>query len=120
MSEWLTAMQLQAYVSAFTQNDITGTILLDINLEDLDYMSITALGHRKAILKGVEELRKNKRFVEDRASNTTTAAAAASTIHRTRSNPHIGAGPVDGSSPKPSSVTVVIMDELMKHASSGS
>ena len=77
-------------------------------------MSITALGHRKAILKGVEDLRKNKRFVEDRASNT--AAAATSTIQRTRSNPHIGAGQVDASSTKPTSITMV-MDELMMHAS---
>jgi hypothetical protein len=97
-------------------------ILLDINLEDLDYMSITALGHRKAILKGVEDLRKKKRFVEDRASrgdtasNTVAAVAATSTIQRTRSNPHIGAGPVDGSSTKPTSITMV-MAELMMHAS---
>jgi len=113
VSEWLTAIQLQAYISTFTQNDINGAILLDINLEDLDYMSITALGHRKAILKGVEDLRKNKRFVEDRASNT---AAATSTIQRTRSNPHIGAGPVDASSTKSTSITMV-MDKLMMHAS---
>lgn len=86
-------------------------------------MSITALGHRKAILKGVEDLRKNKRFVEDRANRSDTAsntvavaAVATSTIQRTRSNPHIGAGPVDGSSTKPTSITMV-MDELMMHAS---
>jgi len=82
-------------------------------------MSITALGHRKAILKGVEDLRKNKRFVEDKASRSDTAsntAAATSTIQRTRSNPHIGAGQVDASSTKSTSITMV-MDKLMIHAS---
>lgn len=29
---------------------------MDISLEDLDYMGITILGHRKTILKGIEEI----------------------------------------------------------------
>ena len=30
-------------------------------LDDLDYMGVTVLAHRKLILKGIEDLRKNKR-----------------------------------------------------------
>lgn len=47
----------------FITNEINGNILLDITLEDLDYMGITALGHRKTILKGAEDLRVNRRML---------------------------------------------------------
>ena len=47
----------------FILNEINGNILLDITLEDLDYMGITALGHRKTILKGAEDLRVNRRML---------------------------------------------------------
>lgn len=119
VSEWLMAMQLQQYVNAFAQNDINGTILLDINLEDLDYMSITVLGHRKAILKGVEDLRRNKRFVEASRGDDTTAhgdavvgtqhasMASLNSIQRTKSNPQIGGGSVDASS-KTTSVNAMV------------
>jgi hypothetical protein len=38
---------LAQYVSIFAANQISGPVLLDISLEDLDYMEIKALGHRK-------------------------------------------------------------------------
>jgi len=50
-------------VEAFILNEINGNILLDITLEDLDYMGITVLGHRKIILKGAEDLRVNRRVL---------------------------------------------------------
>jgi len=59
---WLTAVQLPQYASAFADNEINGSILLDVTLDDLDYMKISILGHRKVLLKGVEDLRKNKRY----------------------------------------------------------
>lgn len=51
---------LTQYVDVFTANQISGPVLLDISLEDLDYMEVKALGHRKVILKGIEDLRQNK------------------------------------------------------------
>ena len=57
---WLQSMMLQQYCAVFTSNEITGPILLDISLEDLDYMGISILGHRKILLRGIEDLRKNK------------------------------------------------------------
>ena len=56
-------MNLHQYIDAFILNEINGIILLDITLEDLDYMGITALGHRKTILKGAEDLRVHRRVV---------------------------------------------------------
>jgi hypothetical protein len=70
VSAWLAAVQLPQYAAAFAQNEISGSILLDITLEDLDYMSVTVLGHRKTILKGVEDLRKSKRFTGDIAGKS--------------------------------------------------
>ena len=59
--EWISFLNLSQYADVFKANEIAGPILLDISLEDLDYMDIKVLGHRKLILKGIEDLRKNKR-----------------------------------------------------------
>lgn len=64
VGEWLTSMLLQEHVQSFANNAISGAILLDVSLEDLDYMNITVLAHRKVILKGIEDLRKNKRVTK--------------------------------------------------------
>ena len=60
--EWLTFAQLGEYSASFRANEITGPLLLDMALDDLDYMGVTKLGHRKIILKSIEDLRKNKRI----------------------------------------------------------
>jgi hypothetical protein len=61
VSDWLRSVRLDSYVSSFAVNEISGPVLLDIGLDDLDYMGVTVLAHRKLILKGIEDLRKNKR-----------------------------------------------------------
>ena len=61
MGEWLQSIRLDTYAASFAVNEISGQVLLDISLDDLDYMDVTILGHRKLILKGIEDLRKNKR-----------------------------------------------------------
>jgi hypothetical protein len=57
---WLEKLDssLNPYVPVFVGNEITGKVLLELSLDDLDYMEIKALGHRKIILKAVEELRR--------------------------------------------------------------
>lgn len=47
VGDWLQSMMLAQYVPIFAANQISGPVLLDISLEDLDYMEIKALGHRK-------------------------------------------------------------------------
>lgn len=59
--DWLHAVLLTQYAPLFESNEINGPILLEISLEDLDYMGMTILGHRKVLLKGIEDLRKNRR-----------------------------------------------------------
>ena len=60
VTEWLGSKNLSQYAPNFLQNEINGSVLMDISLEDLDYMGITILGHRKTILKGIEEISSGK------------------------------------------------------------
>ncbi|CAN0085135.1 unnamed protein product [Ectocarpus sp. 8 AP-2014] len=55
---WLDSLGLEKYKSVFQQNEISGTILLEVGLDDLDYMDVRVLAHRKRILKGIEDLRR--------------------------------------------------------------
>ena len=48
------ALKLERYIDSFVQNEISGSVLLDVGQDDSDYMSITVLGHRKTILKEIE------------------------------------------------------------------
>ena len=58
---WLTSLNLTAYGNKFAENEIYGEILLDLGLDDLDYMGIKVLAHRKKLLKGIEELKRRGR-----------------------------------------------------------
>ena len=61
VGEWLRSISLDQYLSSFISNEISGLILLDLGLDDLDYLGVVILAHRKLILKAVEDLRKYKR-----------------------------------------------------------
>ena len=61
VQQWLQSVHLSQYASQFAENEINGPILMEISLEDLDYMGVKILGHRKVLLKGIEDLRKNRR-----------------------------------------------------------
>ena len=81
VSAWLQSMMLQQHCDVFASNEITGPILLDISLEDLDYMGISILAHRKILLRGIEDLRKNKHvtvslFAGDDSRAATISSAA--------------------------------------------
>ncbi|CAM9376535.1 unnamed protein product [Laminaria digitata] len=56
--EWLESLGLGKHKAVFQQNEISGPILLEVGLDDLDYMKVFVLAHRKQILKGIEELRR--------------------------------------------------------------
>jgi len=62
-------------------------VLVDITAEDLDYMEIKALGHRKILLKGVDDLRRNGKFTPGALGSPQKAPAE---ILRTTSNPNLG------------------------------
>lgn len=57
--EWLdSGLGLGIHRGVFQQNEISGPILLEVGLDDLDYMNVHVLAHRKRILKGIEDLRR--------------------------------------------------------------
>ena len=56
--EWLMSLGLGKHAGVFQQNEISGPILLEVGLDDLDYMDVRVLAHRKCILKGIEDLRR--------------------------------------------------------------
>lgn len=53
---WLHSIDLAQYAETFARNEISGGELLDLGLDDLDYLGVKALAHRKRLLKGVAEL----------------------------------------------------------------
>ena len=55
--QWLEACGLGTYAPQFSKHAVEGGALLELCASDLDYLGITALGHRKAILRGVTALR---------------------------------------------------------------
>jgi hypothetical protein len=57
--DWLKFMKLEQYVQIFSDNQIDGSILLDLTLEDLDYLEVTILGHRKTLLRGINDLKQS-------------------------------------------------------------
>ena len=54
--DWLISLDLAQYCKTFASNEISGRELLDLGLDDLDYMGVSVLAHRKRLLKGVSEL----------------------------------------------------------------
>src|SRR6185503_13592303 len=55
--QWLGQLGFPEYVEVFERNAIDLELLLDLTDEDLQNLGITALGHRKKLLKGIEALR---------------------------------------------------------------
>lgn len=55
---WLQSIGLGKHKSVFSENEIDGSVLLEIGVDDLDYMGITALAHRKTLLKEVARLKR--------------------------------------------------------------
>ena len=54
--DWLISLDLAQYRETFATNEISGRELLELGLDDLDYMGVKVLAHRKRLLKGVAEL----------------------------------------------------------------
>ena len=58
VGDWLEELELGQYAAAFAENLIAGRILLDVDLDDLDYMNVTILAHRKVLLRAIAELKR--------------------------------------------------------------
>ena len=78
---WLEDQHLDQYSPTFAQNEISGLVLLDLSLTDFDYLGVSILGHRKILLRNIEDLRSNGRVTAALAK-----AAAASDVTRSLSS----------------------------------
>ena len=78
---WLEDQNLDQYAPTFAQNEISGVVLLDLSLTDLDYLGVSILGHRKILLRNIEDLRSNGRVV-----GTVAKAAVSSDVSRSLSS----------------------------------
>jgi hypothetical protein len=88
VSDWLGLLGLDKYSSEFIKNEISGSVLVDISGSDLDYLNVTVLGHRKIILKGIEQLRAASGLSQmtlfsspQRVSGEARAAPVATAVH---------------------------------------
>ena len=57
VSEWLRTVSLEALVQVFSEQVISGAVLMDLEDADLEKMGVSALGMRKLCLKHVGELK---------------------------------------------------------------
>ncbi len=55
VGEWLKALGLDQYASAFTENDIDFTVLNTLTDADLKELGVGSLGHRKRLLEAIAE-----------------------------------------------------------------
>jgi class 3 adenylate cyclase len=56
LSDWLSALGLQTYESAFVDNDIGFELLPEITSDDLRDIGITSVGHRRLLLQAISAL----------------------------------------------------------------
>ena len=57
VADWLRKLGLEEYVAVFRENAVTVDVLPDLTGEDLKDIGISAVGHRRRLLKAAAELR---------------------------------------------------------------
>lgn len=72
VGDWLASLGLAKYVSTFAENEVSGAVLLDVGKEDLDYMEVKALAHRKLLLKAIARLATAVQTGQDEAAAAPT------------------------------------------------
>lgn len=60
VKRWLDSIQLSEYADKFENNEIDGSTLLEMGLDDLDYLEMKKLAHRKLLLKSIEQLKRGE------------------------------------------------------------
>ncbi|MEI6493817.1 MAG: SAM domain-containing protein, partial [Verrucomicrobiota bacterium] len=86
VEEWLASIGMAEYAAVFAQNHITLDLLRDLTDADLKNCGITALGHRKEILRAIEAIRSGPPTPEP-----VPPAAAVLPVHETNKKPSVWA-----------------------------
>jgi hypothetical protein len=78
VAEWLSVLGLTKYAPVFEENEVAGSLLLELSNTDLDYLGIKPLAHRKILMKGVAQLRSACGLsAQEGASSTETGSSSA-------------------------------------------
>jgi len=57
VGDFLRWLELGQYAEAFVENEIDGELLMDLDKDELKELTVTALGHRKKLLKALDNLK---------------------------------------------------------------
>jgi len=77
LAVWLRSLGLEQYEAAFRENAVTEKLLPSLTAEDLKDLGVCIVGHRRALLNAIADLRSNSNFEPGRPSASATAAVAA-------------------------------------------
>ncbi|MFI4987018.1 MAG: AAA family ATPase [Alphaproteobacteria bacterium] len=72
VTDWLRALGLEQYASAFRDNDIDGAVLPELTTDDLVALGVSSIGHRRKLLAAISTLREGP-APRDSAPRTETA-----------------------------------------------
>ena len=72
VADWLRALGLEQYETAFRENDVHTELLPDLTADDLKALGITLVGHRRVLLKAIAALRPEGTPAADPAGLSTT------------------------------------------------
>jgi class 3 adenylate cyclase len=77
LAVWLRSLGLEQYEAAFRENAITEKLLPSLTAEDLKDLGVSIVGHRRALLNAIADLRPSTNTITAPSSAFATAAAPA-------------------------------------------
>jgi len=88
---WLDSIGLGPYKSSFLENEITGTVLVNLTVDDISEMGIKKIGHRKKLELEIQKLIKPPIAINPiSAVPTTTTTSTSTTIASSIPNHFVG------------------------------
>ena len=76
IADWLEKLGLDQYIQRFVENEITLSILPDLTDADLKELGVSALGHRRLLLRAIAELHGTDKRTSAHPDPTKTAVAS--------------------------------------------
>ncbi|SAL99371.1 hypothetical protein [Absidia glauca] len=82
VSTWLSSIGMEALVPIFIEQEITGDVLIDLQMESLKELGVSAYGKRYKIMQAIMELKEPDNSDLIRTSLESTLSKSTSSIHR--------------------------------------
>jgi len=87
---WLDSIGLGPYKSSFLENEITGTVLVNLTVDDISEMGIKKIGHRKKLELEIQKLIKPPIAINPISAVPTTTTSTSTTIASSIPNHFVG------------------------------